>query len=139
MSRTTAASVLATLALIVGWMPATAQTPAAGPCPVVTARQANVSVDGNAQADPACLTITKGKTSVVWQGTADVKLLVIAFKDAAAKHPPDDPACTGAQCVLEKAKHASKQGEFEYSVVVVRQDGTTATVDPKLIILPEAP
>ena len=38
--------------------------------------------------------------------------------------------------MLEKAKHATKRGDFYYSVVVVRQDGTTATVDPRLIIQP---
>ena len=106
------------------------------PCTVETGKQANVSVNGDGEAYPACLTIKKGKTKVVWKGSEDVKLLVVAFKDVTTKHPPDDPGCSGAQCELEKAKHAAKQGEFEYSVIVVRQDGSTVTVDPKLIIQP---
>ena len=136
MSRTTAALALAALTYVAASPWATAQTPPEAPCTVATGKQANVSVNGDAQADPACVTIKKGKTKVVWKGDEDVKLLVIAFKDATTKHPPADPECSGAQCVLEKAKHAAKQGEFEYSVVVVRQDGSTVTVDPKLIIQP---
>jgi len=139
MSRIANALALATLTLVVGWQPAEAQAPAPDPCPLVTAKQADVSVDGDAQATPACIQIRKGKTKVVWTGSADVKTLLIAFKDAGTKHPPDDPGCKAAECVLEKAKHAAKQGDFEYSVVVVRKDGTPVTVDPKLIILPEGP
>ncbi len=143
MSRSTTALAMTTLALFVGWRTAAAQVPTPPsttvPCPLELGKQANVSVDGNAVADPACISVKKGKTEVVWTGTADVKRLLITFKDPATKHPPEDPECSGARCVLEKAKHAAKEGEFDYSVVVVRQDGTTATVDPKLIILPVAP
>ena len=94
-----------------------------------------MSVDGNAAADPDCITVKRNKTTVVWTGSADVKSLRITFKNPATKHPPEDPACTGAQCVSDKLK-LGKLGEFDYGVVVVRQDGTTATADPKLIIQP---
>jgi hypothetical protein len=145
MSRSTAVLAVMTLALFAGWNAAAAPVPpppppeASAPCPVELGPQANISVDGNAAADPDCLSIKKGKTRVVWKGTADVTSLLIEFKDAAAKNAPDNPVCAAAQCVLEKAKHALKEGEFDYLVVIMRKDGTTATVDPKLIILPLAP
>ncbi|MBZ0088787.1 MAG: hypothetical protein K8H90_00250, partial [Thermoanaerobaculia bacterium] len=77
----------------------------------------------------------KGKTEVIWAGGADVKYLRIAFKPG-PDAPPADPFCTDPRCTLEKAKHAAKRGDFHYSVVVVRRDGTVASVDPRLIILP---
>ncbi len=140
MSRTAAVVGMMTLGLLVGWGTATAQTAPPTPtpevpCQVILGKQAAVSVNGSAAADPDCLTVKKNKTTVVWTGTADVKTLLITFKNPATKHPPADPACTGAQCVANKLK-LNKLGEFDYSVVVVHQDGTTATVDPKLIIQP---
>ena len=145
MSRSTATLAVMTLALFAGWQAAAAPVPAppppetSSPCPVELGAQANIGVDVNAAADPDCLRIKKGKTRVVWKGTAAVKGLLIEFKDAVAKNAPDNPVCSGAQCVLEKAKHALKEGEFDYTIVVMRKDGTTATVDPKLIIEPIAP
>jgi hypothetical protein len=143
MSRSKVALAVMTLALFAGWKAAAAPAPpppppeATAPCPVVLGSQANISVDDNAAADPDCIRIKQGKTQVVWKGTAAVKSLLIEFKDAAAKHPPDNPVCSAAQCVLEKAKHALKVGEFDYTIVIMRKDGTTATVDPKLIIEPK--
>ena len=138
MSTSTAAGVV-TLALFAGWGSATAQTAPTptpqAPCPVVLGKQAAVSVDGSAAADPDCLTVKRNKTTVVWTGSADVQSLRISFKDRATKHPPDDPVCSGAQCVADKLK-LGKVGEFGYGIVVVRQDGTTATADPKLVIQP---
>ena len=136
MSKCTAAGVV-TLALFAGWGSAAAQpapTPQV-PCPVVLGKQAAVSVDGSAAADPDCLTVKRNKTTVVWTGSADVQSLRITFKDRATKHPPDDPVCSGAQCVADKLK-LGKVGEFGYGIVVVRQDGTTATADPKLVVQP---
>jgi hypothetical protein len=106
------------------------------PCTTELGDQAAIAVDADAVATPACLRVKKGKTSVAWTAGRDVKLLIVAFKDAAATKAPEDPACAAAQCVLAKAKHAQKQGEFHYSIVVVREDGSTATVDPRLIIEP---
>lgn len=140
MSRSNAAGVV-TLALFAGLGTAaarTAPTPAPtpqAPCPVVLGKQAAVSVDGSATADPDCLTVRRNKTTVVWTGSTGVQSLRIAFKDRATKHPPDDPVCSGAQCVADKLK-LGKVGEFGYGIVVVRQDGTTATADPKLVIQP---
>jgi hypothetical protein len=143
MSRSTAALAVMFLALSAGWQAAAAPQPpppdASAPCPVELGAQATINVDENAAADPDCLRIKKGKTRVVWKGTAAVTSLLIEFKPAADNKSPDNPACAGAQCVLEKAKHAAKEGEFAYTVVVMRKDGTTATVDPKLIIEPVAP
>jgi hypothetical protein len=137
MSRSTVVFTMTTLALFAGLGTAAAQTPAPTqtPCTVVTGKRADVSVDGNAVADPDCLTVAKKKTTVVWTGTTDVKTLTITFKDRSTKHPPDDPQCSGAQCTSDKLK-LDKVGSFDYSVVVVRQDGSTASVDPKLIIQP---
>lgn len=141
MSRTTAGVGLMALLLSVGWRTAAAQvlpTPTPTPqvpCQVVLGKQAAVSVDGSAAADPDCLTVRKNKTTIIWTGTADVKTLRITFKNPATKHPPEDPTCTGAQCISDKLK-LGKVGTFDYGVAVVRQDGTTATTDPKLIIQP---
>jgi hypothetical protein len=137
MSRSAVGTIITTLALAAGLTCGTtsahAQTP--NPCTTVTGKQADVSVDGNAVADPACLTVTKNKTTVVWTGNADVKTLTITFENRATKHPPEDPVCSAAQCTAAKAK-LGKVGTFDYSVVVVRPDGSTARVDPKLIIQP---
>lgn len=143
MSRSTAVLAVMTLALLAPWTVSAAPSPqppppeASAPCPLELGAQANISVDVNAAVDRDCIRIKQGKTRVVWKGTADVKSLLIEFKDAAAKHAPDNPVCAAAQCVLEKAKHALKEGEFDYTVVTMRKDGTTATVDPKLIIEPK--
>jgi hypothetical protein len=141
MSRSTAALGMTTLALLFGWGTATAQVPPTPtptpqvPCQVELGKQAAVSVDGSAAADPDCLTVKRNKTTIVWTGSADVKTLRISFENPATKHPPEDPVCTGAQCVSDKLK-LNKLGEFDYGIVVVRQDGTTARVDPKVIIQP---
>jgi hypothetical protein len=140
MSRSTAVGVV-TLALFAGLGTVAAQTAPTPtptpqePCPVVLDKQAAVSVDGSAAAAPDCLTVKRNKTTVVWTGSADVQSLRITFKDRAIKHPPDDPVCSGAQCVADKLK-LGKVGEFGYGIVVVRLDGTTATADPKLVIQP---
>ena len=145
MSRPKVVLAIITLAFLAGWKVSAAPAPlppppeTSAPCPVELGPQASISVDDNAAATPDCIRIKKGKTKVVWKGTAAVKSLLIEFKDAAAKHAPDNPACAAAQCVLDKAKHALKEGEFDYTIVIMRKDGTTATVDPKLIIEPLAP
>lgn len=142
MSRFKVALAVVTLTFLAGWKVSAAPAPlppppeTSAPCPVELGPLASISVDDNAVPDRDCIRIKKGKTKVVWKGTAAVKSLLIEFKDAEAKHAPDNPACAAAQCVLEKAKHALKEGEFEYSIVIMRKDGTTATVDPKLIIEP---
>jgi len=132
----TATLALTLAALLPGARAATAQ---ATTCPLITAAQATISVDVEANASPDCLKVKKGKTSVVWKGSTAVKSLLIEFKDPASQKRPDNPVCAGALCTLEKAKHALKEGEFAYTVVVMRKDGTTATVDPKLIIEPLGP
>jgi hypothetical protein len=108
-------------------------------CPLITAAQATIIIDVNAKADRECIRVKKGKTSVVWKGTEAVKSLLIEFKEPDEAKRPKQPGCGGPQCTLDKAKHALKEGEFAYTIVVMRADGTTATVDPKLIIIPAAP
>jgi hypothetical protein len=135
MSRTTTLLALATLALLATGGTLPAQAPPA-PCPLELGDEAAIAVGIDAVATPDCLKIRKGKTRVVWTAAEGVRELQILFKDPDTKRPPEDPACTGARCVLEKAKHALKQGEFDYSVVVVRQDGSVVELDPKLIIDP---
>lgn len=135
MSRTTMLLALATLTLLATAAALPAQT-APAPCPVALGEEAAIAVTTDAVASPDCLQIRKGKTRVVWTADEGVRELRILFKDPDAKRPPEDPACSGARCVLEKAKHALKQGEFDYAVVVVRQDGSLVELDPKLIIDP---
>lgn len=135
MSRTTTLLALATLALLATGGALPAQTPPP-PCPVELGEEAAIAVDADAVATPDCLQIRKGRTRVVWTAVEGVRELQILFKDPDTKRPPEDPACAGARCVLEKAKHALKQGEFDYAVVVVRQDGSVVELDPKLIIDP---
>jgi hypothetical protein len=108
-------------------------------CPLITAAQATITVDANAKADRECIRVKKGRTSVVWKGAEAVKSLLIEFKEPDEAKRPKQPACGGPQCTLDKVKHALKEGEFAYTTVVMRRDGTTATVDPKLIIIPAGP
>ena len=93
-----------------------------------------MAVDRDAIADPQCIAIKRGNTTLVWQGGADVQQVWVTFK--AGQDAPDAPECAGAACTLEKAKHASKQGDFYYDVKVLRTDGSTVVVDPRLIIDP---
>jgi hypothetical protein len=139
MSRSTVALAVMTLALLAGRTAPAAPPPqdnTTAPCPLELGATATINVDDQAVATPDCIRIQKGKTSVVWKGSPAVKSLLVEFKDPASEKRPDNPACSGDQCVLEKAKHALKEGEFAYTVVIMRKDGTTATVDPKLIIQP---
>lgn len=94
-----------------------------------------LTVNDQAQVDPPCVVIRMGKTDVIWEGASNVKHLLIAFKNSTVT-PPEDPRNDAATCKLEKAKHASKPGDFAYSVIVVRQDGSTRVEDPRLIIQP---
>ena len=135
MSRTTRLLALATLIVLAKGGALPAQTPPAS-CPVELGDEAAITVDAEAMASPDCLQIRKGKTRVVWTAVEGVRDLRILFKDPDTKRPPEDPVCAGASCVLEKAKHALRQGEFDYAVVVVRQDGSVVELDPKLIINP---
>jgi hypothetical protein len=105
------------------------------PCAVVTGPTVTITVDALARVDMPCVEIKRGMTDVVWAGTADVKRLLIAFKQG-PPGMPDDPVCADSTCNFEKAKHMTKRGDFQYSVIVIRQNGTPATVDPRLIIQP---
>ncbi|MCL4837411.1 MAG: hypothetical protein KJ058_05555 [Thermoanaerobaculia bacterium] len=139
MSRTTALFASTIFTFLVTGGALSAQVPPAptpAPCPLQTGKEVPIAVDRDATASPDCVRIRKGKSRVVWTGGEDVRLLLVAFKDPVSNRPPEDPACSGARCVLEKAKHALKQGEFAYSIVVVRQDGSIVQLDPKLIIDP---
>ena len=140
MHRRTATLALTTVAALLAAGAASAQADVAdATCPLITAAQATINVNVDARADQECIRVRKGKTSVVWKGSAAVKSLLIEFKEPDAEQRPKQPACAGAQCTLDKVKHALKEGEFAYTIVVMRADGTTATVDPKLIIIPAAP
>jgi hypothetical protein len=94
-----------------------------------------IHVDQQAAVDRPCVTLKRGVSNIVWEGDSDVRLLLVAFKEGATARL-EDPACAGATCTLERAKHALRTGEFSYSVLVVRRNGSTASVDPKLIIQP---
>jgi len=120
------------LALFALGVPALAQTP---PCTEVTDGTASIAVDTNGIADPECLEIPKNKVDVTWSaaGAANVTQLVVTFDLVDGKKPLDDPECSGVTCTFDKLK-AKKAGEFKYTVNVTRDDGSTASVDPKLII-----
>ena len=137
MRRMASGTVAAVWAALISCQVAVAQpTPIpAPPCVVVTGKSVTIAVDRLAAVDKACVEIRQGRTDVVWQGGADVKELRIVFK-AGATSPPDAPRCAGSVCTLEKAKHATKKGVFDYAVHVVRQDGSKVEVDPRLIIQP---
>jgi hypothetical protein len=64
-----------------------------------------------------------------------VAKLEVRFKDFPGARPPD-PTCSGTRCSLTKGAQGAAHGRFCYDIVVKRTDGSTARVDPKLIILP---
>lgn len=123
---------VAALALFAFAFPGSAQAP---PCTSVTGGTAEIAVDRDGNARPDCLEIPKKKVDVVWSVVpeTDVTQLVVTFDLVNSKKPLDDPKCTGASCTLDKLK-AKKAGDFKYTVHVTRADGSTASVDPKLII-----
>jgi hypothetical protein len=99
--------------------------------------EVTITVGDDAQPTPACVKIKQGKTDVKWvSDPTKVRALLIAFKEETGKNPPEDPACGSVECRLEKAKSATKEGDFYYTVVVVKKNGKAAVVDPQLIILP---
>ena len=108
---------------------------------VVLGGQAEIWIDKDANPEAETLTIQKGTTDVVWYGRDGVKNLLIAFKPACPgqtsppKRPPD-PSCAQDECTLEKGKHKFRQGTFCYAIVVVRDDGTVKSLDPRIIINP---
>ena len=95
---------------------------------------ARVEVDRDAIADPQCIAIKRGHTTLVWKGGAEVEQLTVTFKPG--QNAPADPMCAVATCTLAAAKHAANQGDFYYDIAVVRTDGTRVVVDPRLIIDP---
>ncbi|MFN7988971.1 MAG: hypothetical protein U0529_15970 [Thermoanaerobaculia bacterium] len=109
-------------------------------CLVVKEKVFTISVSDEAVANPDCVKVKTGNTTLIWQAGPNVKTLKVAFKaptlckgaDSSTK-PPVDPTCSGNKCTLDKAKQ-SMTGTFCYSVVVIRQNGTVKTVDPRLII-----
>ena len=121
---------LSAIALASFALPALAQT---SPCTQVTDGTAEIAIDRDAAADPDCLEIPKRKVDVVWTATGDVTQLLVTWKLVDAKKPLDDPDCSGTTCTFEKLK-AKKDGEYQYAITVTRADGSTVTVDPKLII-----
>ncbi len=130
---TTVARVVVGAALALFCVPAV--VPAQDPVPCVTVGHggAQVAVDRDAMADPDCLEIVKNKVDVTWTGGEDVANLIIEFDLVDSKKPIDDPNCSGKTCELSKLK-THKKGEFKYRVTVTRSDGSSVTVDPKLII-----
>lgn len=101
-----------------------------------------VNVNENAVPEFSCLSIKKGVTSVTWLGGDKVKQLLVVLKEDCQSYvgtkptkKPAEPTCAGDACTLEKVKHR-KTGEFCYSVVVIKDDGTVEKQDPKLIINP---
>ena len=95
---------------------------------------ARVEVDRDAIANPQCIAIKRGQTTLVWRVGAVVKELTVTFKPG--QNAPVNPNCAAATCTLGAGQHAANQGGFYYDVAVVRTDGTSVVVDPLLIIDP---
>jgi hypothetical protein len=94
-----------------------------------------IAVNDQAQVDKPCVRIAKGRTEVVWKGGANVARLEVKFKHG-PQGKPVNPSCEGAECKLTRAAQGLARGRFCYEVFVERTDGTTAVVDPVLIINP---
>lgn len=118
-----------------GTAAATAQAPPSAPCTVVTDPVVTLPVDTRAVVARDCIEIRKGKTAVVWVADPEVLYLRIEFKPGNEKKM-DNPVCAGSTCILEKAKHAAKTGEYRYEVEVELKSGARVKVDPNLIIKP---
>ena len=103
-------------------------------CLAVNSASFTNTVDGKADVGQACIQIQPGNTDVKWEGGADVKRLFVTFKRNQKTHP-NDPVCSGASCFLEKME-SKTEGDFGYTVIVVREDGSVEWVDPRLIIKP---
>ena len=131
--RKLGAGVLVGCVALAGCRLSTPSTPAA--CEEERGSVATIAVNRDGIADPECLEVMKGNTTVLWSGGRGVRELHVKFKPG-QPDPPDDPECDGPACVLEKAKHAMKEGTFPYTVEVVRNNGTRVEVDPRLIIDP---
>lgn len=153
MDRRVLVSAMMAFVLTMGCATARAQTtqPSSTPAPVAqgepkpekafAAGLAQIWIDKNAQPEFEAVTIEKGKTDVLWYGRDGVKHLLIAFKprcpgEAPPPRTPPDPTCNGRECALDKVKHQYIEGRFCYAVVVVRDDGSVKSVDPRLIINP---
>lgn len=116
------------------WGPIPPLAPLPGGCDPITGATVMLTVNTDADVDRPCIGIHKQRTEVTWTGTAGVKKLLIAFK-ANASPLPSDPTCTGSVCKVKRSA-LDKEGDFFYSVVVVRQDGSVKSYDPRLIIQP---
>ena len=118
-----------------GAIASSAQTPPAAPCTVVTDPVVTIRVNTQAVVSQDCVEIRNGKTDVVWIADPEVLYLRIEFKPGNEKKL-DNPLCAGSTCILEKAKHAAKKGEYRYNVEVELKSGARVKVDPNLIIKP---
>lgn len=95
-------------------------------------------VDGEARVDKPCVRVRARKTNVVWESAPDLSVLV-AFQKGTKPAPPKDPGCRGRGCELPRWKVIGEPGvyfDYKYTVVVVRANGSVASVDPRLIIWP---
>jgi hypothetical protein len=101
------------------------------------AKKVTIVVDAYAKADKDCVDVKDGVTDVVWAPEKGIRKLLIGFK----KDPYDrfelvDPDCATGNCILPRTAHDSRPGDYDYSILVLRDNGTTATYDPRLVIRP---
>jgi hypothetical protein len=109
------------------------------PCEVQPdkAEKVTITVDTYAKADKECVDVKNGVTEVVWVPARGIRKLVIGFKeDKTDAYRLDDPDCDTGNCTLERTAHDSRAGDYEYSILVLRDNGSTATYDPRLVIRP---
>ena len=109
-------------------------------CPAIGGKKehgkyAVIVVDKDGKPDVECLDIKFKNTAVIWIAGADVDTVQIVFKNVVVGETPPNPDGPAAACVLPRKSHKGK-GSFDYEIVVVRDDRTTAAFDPKLIINP---
>lgn len=114
--------------------PAEVAPPLPAGCTEVSGSSLTLTVDADANVDEPCVRVRSGQTKVVWQAAPELRLWV-AFQRGAAPAPPRDPGCVGRECALSRNKVVG-DGDYKYTVVVVRRDGSVASVDPRLIIWP---
>ncbi len=101
-----------------------------------------IRVNDEAVPEFDCVKIKLKATTIVWEGTANADSVIVVFKDPSLCNGagpndlrPEKPLPKANRSTLDKKQHKTK-GEFCYSVIVIRKDGTVRSVDPRLIINP---
>jgi hypothetical protein len=101
------------------------------PGPVVT-----ITVDRSAAPDKPCVRIDGKSTTVEWVPGRGVRTVKVTWKNAPPNFPVQPNCAAGNRCTIERGSWGVAHGPFCYSIEVVNENGSTAKVDPKLIVNP---